>query len=348
MNRLIPTGDTTVPTLKDIAAQAGVSITTVSNVLHNRTSRVSPEMVAKIWSIIEKEHYVPSMMARSLANDASSIIGVITHMTSENTGSTMSDPFLGAFVEGIESRTREEGYYLMIRSVADARALETLSLSWRLSGLILTGMFKDEFYECIKQLNTPFVLIDSYVGQDDAYSIGLDDEKGGYMATKHLLENGHRVIAFASPTIREGGVVEKRLLGYKRALAEYGVAFDPELVFVQEISVEDGSRLGHKLAEKKKITGIFASADILAAGIMKGLRERGVSVPDDKSIVGFDDNFLSQLTNPALTTIHQDAARKGVLATDMILAQIRNQPIKERSVILPLSLVERESVRNIN
>ena len=335
-------------TLKDIAAEAGVSITTVSNVVHNRKSRVSPEMVEKIWKIIEREHYVPSMTARSLASDDSSIIGVITHMTPQNTGSTMSDPFLGTFVEGLERRTREEGYFLMIRSVEDARALESLSRSWRLSGLILTGMFQDEFFACIKRLGVPFVLIDSYIDQPGICSIGLEDEKGGYIATKHLLENGHRVIAFASPAIRAGGVVEKRLIGYRRALAEYGVAYDPSLVFTQEISVDEGRRLGCALAEKREITGIFASADILAAGVMAGLREKGVSVPRDKSIVGFDDNYLCQLTNPRLTTIHQDAEQKGVLAAEMMFAQLRSEPIAESSLILPVSLVERESVRNLN
>lgn len=335
-------------TLKDIAAEAGVSITTVSNVVHKRTNRVSPEMVAKIWDIIEREHYVPSMTARTLANADSSIIGIITHMTPQNIGSTMSDPFLGTFVEGVESRTREEGYFLMIRSVEDVRALESISRSWRLSGLILTGMFPDEFLACTKKMGIPYVLIDSYVNQSDVCNIGLEDEKGGYMATRHLLENGHRVIAFASPSIREGGVVEKRLTGYRRALAEFGVAFDPALVFTQEISVEEGRRLGYRLSEHRDVTGIFASADILAAGIMAGLREKGVCVPRDKSIVGFDDNYLCQLTNPTLTTIHQDAEQKGVLATDMILAQLRNEPIPEKSVILPVSLVERESVRNLN
>ena len=335
-------------TLKDIAAEAGVSITTVSNVVHNRKSRVSPEMVEKIWKIIEREHYVPSMTARSLASDDSSIIGVITHMTPQNTGSTMSDPFLGTFVEGLERRTREEGYFLMIRSVEDARALESLSRSWRLSGLILTGMFQDEFFACIKRLGVPFVLIDSYIDQPGICSIGLEDEKGGYIATRHLLENGHRVIAFASPAIRAGGVVEKRLIGYRRALAEYGVAYDPSLVFTQEISVDEGRRLGYALAEKREITGIFASADILAAGVMAGLREKGVSVPRDKSIVGFDDNYLCQLTNPRLTTIHQDAEQKGVLAAEMMFAQLRSEPIAESSLILPVSLVERESVRNLN
>ena len=94
-------------TLKDIAAEAGVSITTVSNVVHNRKSRVSPERVKKIWEIIEREHYVPSMSARSLANRDSSIIGVITHLTPQTTGSTVSDPFLSAFVDSIEKRLRE-------------------------------------------------------------------------------------------------------------------------------------------------------------------------------------------------------------------------------------------------
>ena len=235
----------------------------------------------------------------------------------------------------------------MIRSVEDARALESISRSWHLSGLILTGMFQDEFFACVKKLGTPFVLIDSYIEQPDVYSIGLEDEKGGYIATRHLLEHGHRTIAFASPTIREGGIVEQRLIGYRRALAEFGVPFDPALVFTQEISVEEGRRLGHLLSEKREITAVFASADILAAGIMTGLREKGVRVPQDKSIVGFDDNYLSQLTNPALTTIHQDAEQKGMLAADMILAQLRGEPIAERSVILPVSLVERESVRRI-
>ena len=332
-------------TLRDIAAEAGVSITTVSNVVHNRKSRVSPELVKKIWEIIEREHYVPSMSARSLANSHSSIIGVITHLTPQNTGSTMSDPFLSSFVDSIEKRTREEGYYLMIRAVEDADELAALSRSWQLSGLILTGMFQDDFFRVTQELGIPYVLIDSYVDGPDVCSVGLEDEKGGYLAARHLLEKGHRTIAFASPSIRPGGVIEKRLQGYRRALAEFQVPFDPSLIFTQEISVEEGKKLGHLLAGKKEITGIFATADILAAGIMAGLGECGARVPSDKSIVGFDDNYLAQLTVPGLTTIHQDADRKGILATDMILHQLRRENIEEKKIVLPVSLVERGSVQ---
>ena len=331
-------------TLKDIAAEAGVSITTVSNVIHKRKSRVSPELVEKIWKIIERERYVPSMSARSLAANHSSIIGVITHLTPQNTGSTVGDPFLSAFVDSIEKRIRDEGFYLMIRAVEDAAELSALSRSWRLSGLILTGMFQDDFFHTVKELGIPFVLIDSYVDDPDVCSVGLEDETGGYLATRHLLEKGHRGIAFASPSIRPGGVIEKRLQGYYRALREYGVPADPSMIFTQEISVREGKKLGRLLAGKENITGVFASADILAAGIMAGLSECGVRVPEGKSVVGFDDNYLSQLTIPGLTTVHQDADRKAVLATDMILRQLRKEPIAQKRIILPVRLVERGTV----
>jgi len=340
--------ENTMVTLKDIAAEAGVSITTVSNVVHNRKSRVSAERIAKIWEIIEREHYVPSMTARSLANDQSYIIGMVTHITPQTQGSTVDDPFLSSIMASVEQRTRDEGYYLMIRSTDNTDALASLIHSWRLSGLILTGLFQDDFFEDVKKLGIPLVLIDSYVDDPDICNIGLEDEQGGYIATKHLLENGHRVIAFASPSIQNGGVIDQRLKGYRRALAEYGVEFDPSLIFTQEISVQEGKQLGHLLAEKPQITGVFACADILAAGIMAGLSECGLSVPQDKSIVGFDDHYLSQLTFPSLTTIHQDAEQKGFLATDMLLAQVRQEPIAEKHVILPVRLVERHSVRNLN
>ena len=145
-----------------------------------------------------------------------------------------------------------------------------------------------------------------------------------------------------------GGVVEQRLRGYRRALAEYGVPFDPGRVFAQEITVEEGKRLGHALSRRPEITGICASADILAAGIMAGLSECGVAVPAEKSVVGFDDHFLARLTIPGLTTIHQDAEQKGVLATDMLLKQLRHEPLPQKRVILPVRLVERGSVRTLN
>jgi len=334
-------------TLKDIALEAGVSITTVSNVIHSKKSRVSPELVEKIHEIIMRENYVPSMAARTLANNASPIIGIINHMMFRSGGGFMADPFHNTFMGSIEDRMRENGYFVMVRTVEDPGALDIVHRNWNMAGMILTGLFQDAFFEHLHGLGIPYVLIDSYIDLPGVHNVGLEDQKGGYLATKRLLEGGHRVIAFTSPCIREKGVVEQRLNGYKQALAEYNVPFDSNLVFEQEISISESIHLGEVLSRKKEITGIFASADILAAGIMTGLRLKGVNVPENKSIIGFDDNYLCRITSPQLTTIHQDANEKGLIASEMMLAQLQGKPVKKKNVILPVRLIERESVRSI-
>lgn len=243
---------------------------------------------------------------------------------------------------------RDEGYFIMVRTAKDARGLEEVYRNWNLAGMIFTGLYEDDFFECVRGLKIPYVLIDSYINSADACNVGLEDQKGGYIATRHLLENGHRVIAFASPFIRENGVVERRLLGYKQALQEFGIPFDRDLVFEQELyNTTEGIKLGRRIGIKKEVTGIFATADILAAGIITGLRDIGINVPDEKSIVGFDDNYLCQITYPRLTTVHQDAEQKGIIAAEMMLAQLKGKPIRERKIILPAFLQVRESVRRL-
>jgi len=142
--------------------------------------------------------------------------------------------------------------------------------------------------------------------------------------------------------------VEQRLNGYKQALQEFGIPFDRELVFEKEAyNTTEGIKLGKLIGTKEEVTGIFATADVLAAGIITGLREIGINVPADKSIIGFDDNYLCQITYPHLTTIHQDAEQKGIIAAEMMLAQLKNKPIRERKIILPVFLQERDSVQRL-
>jgi LacI family transcriptional regulator len=178
-------------------------------------------------------------------------------------------------------------------------------------------------------------------------NIGLEDYKGGYTATRYLIEHGHRDIAFASPTIKERGVVYERFMGYKNALSEASIPFRPELVFEQELDLDTTVSLGCNLAARNDLTAVFATADILAAGIIAGLHQSGKKVPDDISVIGFDDINLCQLISPKLTTIHQDAPLKGKLAVNFLMNLLENKPINEREVILPINLVERESVKTI-
>ena len=177
------------------------------------------------------------------------------------------------------------------------------------------------------------------------YNVGLEDFKGGYAATSYLIKKGHKNIAFASPDIFETGVVAERFEGYKAALKEAGLEYNPDNVF-QVPTLDSGWQIGERLAERSDITGVFATADFLAMGIISSLQSKNIRVPEDKSVVGFDDLFGSQLFNPPITTIRQDVKLKGRLAVKTLVDLIEGRDVSGNSV-LPVDLVERNSVKEI-
>ena len=194
----------------------------------------------------------------------------------------------------------------------------------------------------------PVVLTDSYIhDMGDMVNVGLQDMEGARLATEHLIRSGHRRIVFVSPKITRGGVVDHRLLGYRTALEEAGLPFDPELVLSSPFETEGMMALGRRLAKREDITAVFATADLLAAGIMSGLQQAGRRVPEDISIVGYDDIDWCRMTKPMLTTIHQDAERKGRLAAEYMLRLLGGEEVETHNRILPVKLVERDSVRKI-
>ncbi|HHW56295.1 MAG TPA: LacI family transcriptional regulator [Clostridia bacterium] len=336
-----------IVTIRDIAKEANVSVTTVTNVIHKRYNRVSKETIERIEKIIKEKQYIPNMSARSLVNNSSKIIGIINYVVPSESGSFIQDPFHTAFIGGIEKEFSKKGYFMMIRTVANERELVTLLKNWNLDGIIMTGLFEDDFFQTLKNFDIPIVLIDSYVEDERILKVGLEDFRGGYIATKYLIDNGHKNIVFVSPKIRPNGVLEERLKGYKAALQEAGIPINQANIYEHGITVEECIELGRNLSQRKDITAIFATADIIAAGIMSGLQEVGVSIPDDISIIGFDDLDVSRLTNPRLTTIHQDAEKKGLIAAKMMMDYLEKREIKNRKVILPVYLVERKSVKKI-
>ena len=334
-------------TIKDIAREAGVSCTTVSNVIHGKTSRVSATTIEKINEIIRQSGYTPNMSARALVSNSSKVIGMINHLVPRTSGSFVEDPFHSTLIGSIEEVLRDNGYYLMLRTVDDSTDLLNFLRNWNIDGMFFTGLFKDAFFDTLTEVDIPVVLIDSYIEHPRMQNIGLEDFRGGYIATKHLIDNGHRHIVFASSPIHTDGVVQQRLRGYRSALQEAGIPFREDYVFQQEFTVSSDIELGREIAAQGDVTAIFATADILAAGIMAGLRQSGVTIPGDISVVGFDDINLCRLVSPPLTTIHQDAAQKGRLAVKSMIERLQGTPIEEPNIILPVSLVERESVRSL-
>ena len=334
-------------TIKDIAKAVGVSFTTVSNVINGKSGRVSAETIIKINNAIEDLGYVPNMSARSLVSNSSKVIGVINHIVTNHNRNFMEDPFHSIFIGAIESTLRENGYYLMLRTVETSHDLDFFLRNWNLDGLILTGIYEDDFYNVLTKLKIPIVLIDSYVSNPNVCNVSLEDFNGGYLATKYLIDHGHTNIAFASPSIKYKGVVSERFDGYKKALSEANIKFNNNLVFEQELDTTTTIALGKSLAKRNDLTAIFATADILAAGIITGLKQAGKRVPEDISIIGFDDINLCNLVSPALTTIHQDAPLKGKLAVNYMIDKLEGRSITNKETILPIRLVERDSVMTI-
>lgn len=333
-------------TIKDIARAAGVSTTTVSNVIHGNASRVSAQTVERIRQLIAETGYAPNLSARALVNSTSRIIGVVNQVVPQASGGFFQDPFSGALLTGIEQSLRRNDYYLMVRTVDSASELLRLLVNWSIDGLIFIGVFSEEFYQAIKTTQKPFLLIDSYIDDPEPLQLRLEDEQGGYLAAKHLLEMGHRNILFCGPAQDSGGVIGMRRQGFLRAMREWGIAHPAENDYDCEFEMDEGRALGQRLALRRDYTAIFATADMLAVEIVSGLQSAGRHVPEEISVVGFDDLPIARMCTPQLTTIHQDITARGERAAQMLVDSLEGR--RPENCVFPVRLQQRESVIRIN
>lgn len=334
-------------TLKDVAQLAGVSAATVSYVLNGKQS-ISDETKQRVQAAIAELDYVPNLSARSLSMRDSKLIGVVVPQTEPGDRLMFQNSFYSEVLGSIEYYARLQGYHILISATDANESYLTLAKKRNLDGIIVIGMYPDDFYQQMKKTQIPIVLIDSYCNDHYYHNIRIDDAYGSYAATRYILECGHRDIAFMVGQIKENGVMKKRLLGYQQALEEFGVPFRQEYVLEGQIDYESGIALSQcLLARKLPTTAIVAAADILAIGAMKGLYEAGLRVPEDYSVIGFDDLEISQYLTPGLTTVRQQISLKGQKAVELLLKHIEDPTLSKQEEILPLQLVERGSVRKI-
>ena len=335
-------------TLKDVAELAGVSAATVSYVLSGKRT-ISEETKARVLEAIEQLDYVPDLTARGLSMRDSKLIGVVVPQTEPGERLMFQNSFYSEVLGSIEYYARQKGYHILISATDANESYLTLAKQRNLDGIIVIGMYPDEFYHEMKKTQIPIVLIDSYCNDHYYHNIRIDDAYGSYLAARHLLEKGHRDIAFFAGQMKENGVMKKRLLGYQQALDEFHVEFRDEYVFEGQIDYQSGVELAGKLTEiAPGVTAIVAAADILAIGAVKGLYEAGKTVPGDYSVVGIDDLEISQYLTPGLTTVKQQISLKGQKAVELLLKHIENPSLPKQEEILPLELVERGSVKKIN
>ncbi|MBD5394050.1 MAG: LacI family transcriptional regulator [Lachnospiraceae bacterium] len=333
--------------LRDIAKEAGVSTATVSNVINGNFHKVSQETIEKVQKIIEDNDYKPSTIARSLARKESKIIGVVMPNLGEEEAFSVS-PYNTQILALLENYIRRQGYYMMIRSVKECKEIIPLFSTWYVDGMIFMGAFKNEVEDIQSRLEIPAVYIDSYVEELDIANVGIDDYKGGFLAARYLIGKGHRKIAFAGPNINSSGVVKERYRGFCDACRERGIEVNQACIFEAWTLYEYGVEVGKRIAfSDEGFTAVAAMSDILAFGIMEGLRLCGLNVPGNISVVGFDNLPECRYSYPKLTTVSQNLEKKALLAGECLFKMIRNKEKVVTNQKVDVEIIERQSVREI-
>ncbi len=326
--------------LEEVARAAGVSPSTVSRIL-NGTAVVSPVKKKLVDDAIAKLGFVPNPVARGLASGKTLSIGVITQ--------AIDSPYYGAALSGIEDELDPAGYCPLFVSghwnaAAEARCIDVLR-SRRVDGIIvLTGRLTDQALKACAR-NVPIVVTGRTLKAAGLVSLNFDNFEGGRLATQHLIGLGHRDIAFIAGD-RDHPDANERLRGYRAALHEAGIPLNADLVVPGAYSEVSGMMAVDRLLSKRqRFTAIFAANDQMALGAALGLQRRSLRVPDDISMVGFDDLPTSLYAIPPLTTVHQPAYELGRLAASAMLQLLAGE---KPSVTVPAPrLIVRESGRRL-
>jgi DNA-binding LacI/PurR family transcriptional regulator len=330
--------------IKDIAKAAGVSHSTVSRALSD-SPLIKAETKARIQRLAREMGYSPDARARSLVMGQTRTVGVVV--------TTIADPFAAEIVQAIEHTAHDHAYTVILcssnaepeREIAAVKMLR----SKRVDGVIVTSSRVGALYqEHLERLGVPIVLINNH-SEDSGrytYSVSVDNRHGGHLATTHLIQLGHRRIAYISRPSDYRSNLE-RLTGYRQALDAAGILFDPDLVVPGTGRADGGERaLLALIGSDKPPTAVFCYNDMTAIGLLRAAREAGLDVPQDLSVVGFDDILLASYVCPALTTIAQPKAEMGRRALQMALALMTSQdPAAEgiSNIVVQGQLVVRES-----
>ena len=344
----------TTVSIKDIAKKAGVSHSTVSRALGD-SPLVSSETRARIQRLAREMGYSPDAQARSLVMGRTQTVGVVV--------TTITDPFIAEIVQAIESTAYDRGYSVILassrsKSEREIAAVEMLQ-SKRVDGVIVTSSRVGALYqEHLERLGVPVVLINSHREEMGSYtfSINVDNRHGGRLATRHLLELGHRRIAYVTGAADHSDDRE-RLAGYCQALTQVGIVPDRLLIVAGTGRAGGGERaLPQMLALEQPPTAVFCYNDVTAIGLLRAACQAGLSIPGDLSVVGFDDIPFASFVRPALTTIAQPMPDMGRRAMEMVLALVENRDHDGDAVsnaVVQGQLIVRESSgaiapRNIN
>ncbi len=323
----------------EVAELAGVSLATVSRVI-NPGAKVSDKTRQKVLSAMQQLGYQPNSIAQSLATRSSNSVGVLV--------SELHGPFFGTMLSAIEQTLKAAGKFVLVAAGHSKEEQEREAIRFLVSRncdalIVHVERLSDKFLVEHDHENTPLVVMNRKVRGLTDHCFSLNNELGGYLATKSLLKHKHRRIAYVSGPL-DWGDARQRLAGHKRALTEAGVKFDERLLIEGDYHETGGSdALNTLFATQVPFTAVVCANDEMAAGAMAAAHERGLDLPRDLSIVGFDDAPISRYVYPKLTTVHYPIADMGHMAARWVLKHVYEQDQEVQQVFEP-KIVERDSV----
>ncbi|HHG3367717.1 substrate-binding domain-containing protein [Vibrio parahaemolyticus] len=333
-------------TMKDIAKLAGVSTSTVSHVI-NKTRFVSEEISERVNNAAkELNYYAPSALARSLKVNRTKTIGMLV--------TTSTNPFFGEVVKGVERSCYHKGYSLILCNTEGdnermRQSINTL-LQKRVDGLILMcSSLEGERIDVFERYpDIPVVVMDWGPMLFTSDKVQDNSLRGGYLAAKYLIDCGHTEIGcITGPLIKHQA--QMRYEGYKRAMNEAGLEFNANWIIESDFECEGGYQAFKKMAERGTLpSSIFVSNDMMAMGVINAANELGIKVPDDLSIIGYDDIHIAKFMSPSLTTIHQPKYRLGQAAVETLVRRLDDKSNEAQVVQLEPTLVIRNSVKLLN
>ena len=332
-------------TLISIAQRTGFSVSTVSRVLSGQAAkyRISEKTVALIAREAERCNYTPSLLAKGLRTSRTDTLGLLIP--------SIDNPYFAHIASIIVHEARAKGYKVILIDTSEDERNEREGvrslLSRKVDGILIAPAGDDPAFLEATARQTPVVCIDRHFAKTSLPYVVTDNLRGGREATQHLIDRGHRRI-LCIQGVRHSVPSADRVRGYRQALEEFGAAYREDYVFEGQIDYKSGVTMAERLARSGSgVTAIVAAADILAIGAIKGLYNSGLLVPEDMSIIGFDDLEISQYLAPGLTTIRQQISLKGQRAVELLLEHIADPSLSKQEEILPLKLIERGSVKKL-
>lgn len=321
----------------DIAEELGLSTATVSNVIHGKTKKISDETVKRVQKLLEEKQYIPSMAGILLAQNDSRIIGVVINNHEKYEGHVLEDPFIASALNHLSVEIEQAGYFMMIKTTTSLNDIVKFGSMWNLEGMVIIGFCEDEYDELRNYMRIPFVVYDGYFENEGRIcNLTIDNFDGGLQVGRYMKALGHQKALYLSDNAI--CVDLERYQGFCEG-------FGKEHTDLWLIPMQKQER--HRFYEEhfsqiSEYSAAFAASDYYAVDFMYFLMKRGVRVPEDISIVGFDDNAICEQVVPSLTSVHQDGKERAKEAIAMLKALKQGEKV-ERQKKLSVELKKRNS-----